>query len=115
MPINNELKRIEPFYIWQSSDKVTGYYLARAIRDLVGLQGAMWFGVLVFTTMTSVAGIHIVLDKLAHARPLVVTSNQLHCLGLAWMSCWWEVMVDTYNLSTQCIILGDINLAVIEE
>ena len=75
MLVNDELDRIRTVYIRQACDEVTGDYLSRAVRDLIGLQWAVWSGVGRFTTSTSVAGVDVVLDKLAHARPPVVATN----------------------------------------
>ena len=72
MLINNELKCIVAVYIRQSSDEVAGNYLTGAIRDFVGLERPMWLGMRGFAMATSVAGVHIVLNKFAHARPPVV-------------------------------------------
>ena len=75
MSVNDELDRIRTVYIWQACDEVAGDYLSRAVRDLIGLQWAVWSGVGRFTTSTSIAGVNVVLDKLAHARPPVVTTD----------------------------------------
>ena len=75
MSVNDELDRIRTIYIRQACDEVAGDHLSRAVRDLIGLQWAIRSGVGRFTTSTSVAGVNVVLDKLAHARPPVVTTD----------------------------------------
>ena len=45
MSVNNELDRIRTIYIQQACDEVAGDYLSRAIRNLIGLQWAVWSGV----------------------------------------------------------------------
>ena len=111
MSIDDKLKHIVAIHVRPSSDEVTCYGLTRAIRDLIGLKRTMWFGMRCLTTVTSVAGLDIVLNEACHPRPPVVSHDQLHCLCLPRVSSRWKVVVDVDNLSMQYVVLGDINSA----
>ena len=59
--------------------------------------------------LTCIAPLHISLDLLAHAGPVVVPGHQLQRLVVAWVPSRRVVMVSLDHLASQGFILGDVD------
>ena len=60
-------------------------------------------------SLASIASLHISLDLLAHAGPVVVPGHQLQRLVVAWVPSRRVVMVSLDHLASQGFILGDVD------
>ena len=96
-------------------DEVHGDGVPGLLGDRELLESSVWLGPGRLGSLTSRAGLAIVLDKPADSRPRILASDELQRLVKAIMIRERMIMLVTENAESEIGVVGDVNVIIEEE